>query len=187
MSVVYSLDGARLLASASGDGTVRVWDVTSGTERVRLSGHDGSVLSVVFSPDGTRLASGGEDGTVRVWDALSGAEQACLTGHDGWVRSVVFSPDGARLASAGADGTVRLWTTPYSWIAMFVALPGSAWATLLPDGRYKLHGNPAGRIWWAIKLCRFEPGELDPYVRDIRRIPDKEPILYMPVSLDNVS
>jgi WD40 repeat protein len=156
---------------------VRVWEVAGGGEQARLAGHTGTVRSVAFSPDGARLATAGADGTVRVWEVAGGGEQARLAGHTGTVYSVVFSPDGTRLATAGADGTIRLGTVMCSWIAVLVALPESAWATFRPDGRYKLHGNPAGRIWWAIKLCRFEPGELDPYVNDIRRIPTDEPLL----------
>lgn len=71
---------------------------------------------------------------------------------------------------------MRLWD-PSSGveIAALVPLP-EGWAVLYPDGRYKLAGDPAGRFWWAIKLCRFEPGELDPYVPSIRRVPADAPL-----------
>lgn len=75
-----------------------------------LRGHESSVQSVAFSPDGTRLASGSREGTVQQWDATTGqALGGLLRGHKNSVLSVSFSPDGRRLASGSRDGTVRQW------------------------------------------------------------------------------
>jgi eukaryotic-like serine/threonine-protein kinase len=74
-----------------------------------LTGHQGAVLNVAFSPDGGRLVSVSADHTVRLWDAATRREIAVARGHGNTIEAVAFSPDGSRLASGGDDGTVRLW------------------------------------------------------------------------------
>ena len=163
-AVAFSPDGRRL-ASAGGDGTVRLWDPATGAELAALTGHDGPVAAVAFSPDGRRLASAGEDGTVRLWDPATGAELAALTGHDGPVAAVAFSPDGRRLASAGGDGTVRLWDPATG--AELAALTGHdgpvAAVAFSPDGRRlaSASGDGTVRLWdskatGALSLLRLD-------------------------------
>jgi WD40 repeat protein len=173
-SVAFSPDGT-LLAHGAGNAVV-LSDLRIGRPVRVLTGHTGAVWSVAFSPDGTRLATGGAGGTVRLWDTATGRQLTDLSGHTGTVLSVAFSPDGTRLATGGDDGTVRLWDTATGrQLATMIATRGG-WAVLLPDGSYKFDGDPAGAFWWAVGLCRFEPGELDPYIPDIRRIPADAPL-----------
>jgi WD40 repeat protein len=81
----------------------------SGRPKVVLSGHEGTVNELAFSPGGVRLASAGDDGTVRVRN-LDGAEpERILRGHSAPVLAVAFSGDDETLASAASDRTIRLW------------------------------------------------------------------------------
>jgi WD40 repeat protein len=107
-SVMFSADGQHL-ASSSHDGTVKIWDATTGACVQTLEGYGDSVNSVVFSANGQRLASSSRDKIVKIWDATTGACVQTLEGHDYWVNSVAFSADGQRLASSSDDKTVKIW------------------------------------------------------------------------------
>jgi WD40 repeat protein len=110
-SVAFSLD-SRLLASASYDKTVRLWDVAgrkAASPMHVLEGHTDSVYSVSFSPNGRQLASTSGD-NVRLWNLPEGAPGPVLE-HNGYVLCLAFSPvvGSNMLASGGFDGIVRLW------------------------------------------------------------------------------
>jgi WD40 repeat protein len=95
-------------------------------ERLRLSGHDGTVWWAEFSPGGKQIATA-DDRSARLWDAGTGELRFTLA-HDDMVASAVFSADGHRLATASRDGTVRVWDTATG--ARLAALTGRA-----EDGR----------------------------------------------------
>ena len=89
-SITFSLDST-LLASASRDKTVRLWDTTTGTALRTLEGHTEVVSSVALSRDGTLLSSSSRDKTVRILDAIIGAALRMLEGHTDEATSTVFS------------------------------------------------------------------------------------------------
>src|SRR5205085_2283230 len=76
-----------------------------------LKGHDDTILSIAWSPDGRMLASGSRDEAIRLWDVQTGQPLYTLEGHTGVVFSIAWSPDGRVLASgSGIDElTIRLW------------------------------------------------------------------------------
>ena len=88
---------------------MRLWDLYSGFEVKRLTGHRNVVEDVAFSPNGALLASASSDDTIRLWDAETGQWLRTLTGHTDCVYELAFNPDGQRLISASRDSTLRLW------------------------------------------------------------------------------
>jgi WD40 repeat protein len=100
-SLALSPDGLKVLAGGE-DHEARVWDATSGAQRLTLKGHEGAVTAVGFSQDGSRILTGGDDKTARMWDAAVGT-QLLVVPTPGWVSSVDLSPDGLSLA-VGSDG-----------------------------------------------------------------------------------
>ncbi len=140
-AVAWSPNGKRI-ASASGDGTVQVWNAGNGGNVLTYRGHSSDVLAVAWSPDGREIASGSLDATVQVWNASTGATILTYRGHSDAVFSVAWSPDGREIASVGNDGTAQVWNavtgkTLVNYSVKYAKGVAPAWNSVAwsPDGK----------------------------------------------------
>jgi len=152
--VVYATAWLRggLLATASADRTVRIWDTAKGQAVATLRGHSGPVLTLAVTPDGKWLCSGSSDQTIRVWSTATWQTARTLDNHLGPVQQLTFRPavDGAQpalLASASDDGTVRVWQPTIGRMVRSIKHPGPvtcvAWSA---DGQGLLTGGKDGKL-----------------------------------------
>jgi WD40 repeat protein len=102
---------AELIASASGDDTIKLWNI-EGQQITSLEGHQDDVLAVAFNPDAETLVSASKDGVIKLWS--TNGEKLWTSNtferHRSRINSISYSPGGDRFASASQDGTVKLWT-----------------------------------------------------------------------------
>lgn len=114
--IAFNTDGS-LLASASFDGSVMVWDMKEhrtiwtslGTYDQQQPGHRDGVTGIAFSPDSSTIVTGSYDNTVRLWDAKTGFELHVFTDNKDDVWTVDFSPDGRWIASGDEESTICIW------------------------------------------------------------------------------
>ncbi|WP_202895505.1 AAA-like domain-containing protein, partial [Iningainema tapete] len=118
-------------------------------EQTQLQGHQRSVKSASFSPDGQRIVTASDDNTARVWD-LSGKQLAQLTGHQRSVISASFSPDGQRIVTASSDKTARVWDLSGKELAQLTGHQDVVYsASFSPDGQriVTTSFDDTARVW----------------------------------------
>jgi WD40 repeat protein len=101
-AVAVAPDGT-WLAAACGDGTVQIWDLSTGLQRGTLTGRSGPVDGMAVVPGGTWLATASQDQTLRVWESATGSAGAVMR-VDSPLRGCAWSPSGRLIAAVGDAG-----------------------------------------------------------------------------------
>ncbi len=140
-SATYSPDESQM-ATASADGTVRIWNLSSG-ECTHILPHEHWAIRTLFSPDGRKLIVSGMSATIYIWDTRAGQLIQTLNGHRDWIWSIELSADGNTLFSTGEDRTIRVWDlSTGSCQQVLRSHKQRVWTiSLTPDGRQLISGS----------------------------------------------
>ncbi|TEY23585.1 hypothetical protein BOTCAL_1463g00010 [Botryotinia calthae] len=106
-SVAFSAN-SELLASASEDYTIKIWDAATGILQQTLEGHSELIKSIAFSANSKLLVSAAEDDTIKIWDIVIGTLQQTFEG-DSNIILITFSTDSKLLASVSYNYTIKIW------------------------------------------------------------------------------
>ena len=133
--------------------------VYGGRECNRLAGHNSSINSIAFSPNGKTIAIASEDGMVKLWQ-LESKELQTFKGHSSSIDSVAFSPDGQTIVSGSGDKTVKLWNLEGQELQTFEGHSSSINSvTFSPDGQNIASGSRDKTV----KLWNLEGQELQTF------------------------
>lgn len=151
MSLAISPD-YKIMVSGDKQGLITLWDFEDGRKINTLQAHNGSVNSVVFSPNGKVFASGSHDdgGKIKLWNRVNG-EQIRTIPVGSPVNSVAFSPDGGTIASGSNDKEIKIWDveTGQKISSLFEHTEKVTSIAFSPDGRYLASGSKDGtvKVW----------------------------------------
>ncbi len=145
-AVSLNADGGRAL-SGSADGTIRLWDLSTGACAIAVDTCSGGVHCVALLGDGGTAISGG--GTVALWDLTNGQCLRAFEGHTQPVTSLSVNADGTLALTGGEDGTVRLWNVATGRCERTFeghSAPLTC-VSLSADGRFALSGSRDLELW----------------------------------------
>ncbi len=185
-ALAFSPDGARLVSAGplaytnfatERDFAAIVWDLSNVAQQAVLSGHQGLIRALAFSPDGSQVASGADDGMLRFWDASSGEARAALA-LGAPIVALGYSPDGRLLAVARARTTENLLLLDAQTGAQLTSYPlptpGVSALGFSPDSRLLAVGAAQGlfTIWDSQRHRQLTSGGTNASIHDISFSPD---------------
>ena len=148
---------SKILAGASSERIIELWDLQTNKKLQTLKGHTGRVYDVNFSADGKRLVSASDDRKIIIWEVATGKILNTLEGHQDRIYTAIFSPDSKLIASSGADRTIRLWNAETG--KLINTLAEKSWVydvSFTPNSKVLASGSEDG----AIRLWDVETGKV---------------------------
>ncbi|WP_209643908.1 WD40 repeat domain-containing protein [Kibdelosporangium banguiense] len=176
-TVEFSPDGKQF-ATGTSDGTIRLWDLPSGTLRGKIAAHVGMVGALTYSPDGSRIASlGREDHLVGLWNTTD-HRQVMSWQHGGPRAGLTFSPDGRVLACSGENDNLFLWDVT-TGAALPLGLHGAEAVDYSPDGKTIATVNAEGHlaIWDLVTATRRPTPEIGRRINDVAYTSDGQAVV----------
>ncbi len=179
--------GGEQLATASGDGTVKLWDLPERSERLTLRGHANSARAVAFRLDGKALATVGFAPEVFLWELPSGKKLQTFQGAGDVSEKVFFSPDGRWLAAVALNrlhgAGLSLWDLETGGLQSMIRAGDGTYAFSPDSKKIVFAGNDGGRsarkrrvmVWDIAKRSAeqtIEDGDLPSYLGSGALSPD---------------
>ena len=164
---ILASGGGNLYTTGKSDNSIKLWNCSTGSEIIRLVGHQSTVNALAFSPDGRFLASGSVDGSIKLWNVNTGQEAPFIAKPINYSNHLTFSPDGSRLMA----GTRTLWDFSMGQGIRVVERPPDRGenGVVSNDGRLLALGGQTIQIWdTARNRVLFELGE---FGEEIKALP----------------
>ena len=157
--LAIAADG-QTLVSGSQDGSLTFWQLPSGEQLAKLSGHSEAITALAMSRDRQTLVSGSKNGTIKIWDIANTQERYNISGNSYPINALAISPNGEILATGHGDGTVKLWNLATGEEIRTISTHSQAVNSLVftPNGQVLASGS-GNEI---IKLWQVETGEAMP-------------------------
>jgi hypothetical protein len=128
VNTVHFDASGRRVATASEDGTARIWDAVTGEPLTRPLRHAEAVDWAEFSPSGECVVTASKDHAARTWDAVTGHPVTDPLRHDGIVSAARWSPNGALVVTASYDRSARIWP-----VGFLIEAPSPEWLPALAE------------------------------------------------------